>query len=754
MKRKMFLGTLVAALAVAGIGLVAGTHSPSLLGQAGEGEYSLTFNADNHIDLTVYNDETTSIYTDLGNLVDFDVFGTDGVSQIGYTSASDVLDLVQGGAICNISSLSGLLRLEGAFTTASPSQSVTVSYGLTDGTDYTELGSGTYTSFPIALPDHPNYFKIASSSSSDVHLASFKVVYSCSNNPASSSPLIYKKNSEGTGYAVTGYDASLQLKSLVIPDTYLGLPVVSLPDNFKPYFSTLQSITIGKNVASIGAYCFTGMAALTTIHFATGSALTSLGNYAFSDCALLASIDSLPSGVTEIPTHCFYDDVKLKTVTSAGSIDVIDSFAFYGCTSLNNVNAIILSATKIYERAFDSVAISGSVTLNPATTVFKYGVFNNAQKITYFYIDNNTATGFYMFGGCIYSGDKKTLIAIPAGKTSASLLAGTTTIDPYAANSSTSLLSVALNDSTTSVTVSDYAFALCSAFDSFDFSTTVYLGQHAFEGTALTTASFSRLTSIYAYAFADCASLATVSFPETLSTFSNGTVFKNDYAITNFSIAITNTVFKLSGNKILASADGTILYAYLPVSESASYGSIVALPSSLTTIKAYAFTSNYISVEFSSSITTVEAEAFASYYGTKIILGSGVNRIDKQAFDGCPNLTTVYWASGDTGFTALNQLAFASCPKLETIVLPASLTSVAADAFGSVGTTVLTSVYFGGTQAQWAAIGFGNASGGLSYTMTPAEGVLKLYSASTPSANPGYYWHYDVATLTYPVLYA
>ncbi len=61
-----------------------------------------------------------------------------------------------------------------------------------------------------------------------------------------------------------------------------------------------------------------------------------------------------------------------------------------------------------------------------------------------------------------------------------------------------------------------------------------------------------------------------------------------------------------------------------------------------------------------------------------------------------------------TGGMVIGEGALAGFTALESITLPASLVSIGADAFLDV--TTLKDVYFGGTLAEWASIGFANAA--------------------------------------------
>jgi hypothetical protein len=747
MKRKMMgLALLVAGL-LASVGIVSGVNSPILPGNAGTSEYSLSFGQDNHIQALVTSGETVDLKTDLGNTIVFGLFGVNDVSEVSYTSSTAVLGFSGGAYIRNNTPLSGLLRLEGAFASSSASTSLDISYGYTDGTDYNQTGEVSYSSFPIALPGKVNYFKIGAVSSASVTLSSFKVIYSCSDAPATS-PLLFSKNTAGTTYTVSGYNSAYAPTDLVIPDTYLSLPVVGVKDHLSPFRSSLTSLTIGKNVTSIGIYAFQDMPYLKTVHFAANSALTSLGRYAFYRDVQLTSIDTLPSGITEIPEYCFSFANNLTGITAAGTISKINDYAFNGCTALTSA-PMIPNATYIGIQAFKDTALSGAISLNPALTYFGYGAFDNVQGVTAFSMDNTSSTTYETLSSLLLSKDGKKLVAIPAHLSALTLPYEITEISTSAGNSSTRLTSISLSTSANDFIVGSWAFAHCSKLANFDLSKITSIDGYAFYGTALTSATLSKLTTIKQYAFANCLSLTNVTFSNALSSFENGSIFANDTALSSISISATNTSYEVLYSNFLVNSDGTQLYFGGVVSEENAGNSYQTIPDSITTIRPHAFEGSYQSLNLANTQTIV-ASAFLNYNGSTVVLGLALSTIGKQSFQDCPNLSLVSFSQGTSSLTKIQDITFANCPKLTSIVLPASVTSIDSYNFP----VALTAVYYEGTQAQWAAISFGAISnGGLSASMTPSGGVLKLYSGTTPAANPSYYWSYSTEK-TLPVLYS
>ena len=144
----------------------------------------------------------------------------------------------------------------------------------------------------------------------------------------------------------------------------LGDGLVTVPKIFATGAASLQTVTFGNAVASIGAEAFKncislgsvalpaslrtiegdafwGCTALTMLTFAEG--VTEIGNNAFRGCSLLASV-VIPASVTNMGTAVFQDDVALTSVTFADraqtvvfAVDALGSWMFFGCSALDTV---------------------------------------------------------------------------------------------------------------------------------------------------------------------------------------------------------------------------------------------------------------------------------------------------------------------------------------------------------------------------------------------------------------------------------
>ncbi len=147
---------------------------------------------------------------------------------------------------------------------------------------------------------------------------------------------------------VTSIGASMfhgcsSLTSVTIPDS-----VTSIGDYAFEYCNSLTSVTIPDSVTSIGGYVFYDCSSLTSI--TTPNSVTSIGAYAFSGCRSLTSI-TIQDGVTSIGDHAFLYCSSLESITIPKGVTSIGDSTFYGCSSLTSVT-IPDSVTSIGKSAF------------------------------------------------------------------------------------------------------------------------------------------------------------------------------------------------------------------------------------------------------------------------------------------------------------------------------------------------------------------------------------------------------------------
>ncbi len=103
--------------------------------------------------------------------------------------------------------------------------------------------------------------------------------------------------------------------------------------NYHPFYvvgssSSPVTLNIGAGVERIPAYLFaTSQAYLTNLNIAEG--VTTIGEYAFSQCNYLATIN-IPNSVTTIERNAFYYCRNVTSVTIGESVSYIGQYAFFG----------------------------------------------------------------------------------------------------------------------------------------------------------------------------------------------------------------------------------------------------------------------------------------------------------------------------------------------------------------------------------------------------------------------------------------
>lgn len=106
-------------------------------------------------------------------------------------------------------------------------------------------------------------------------------------------------------------------------------------ENYAFYGSKfLTTITLA-DVTSIGDYAFSNCIKLNSVNIA--STVTTIGSFAFNNCSLLTTI-ILPSGVQVIYSYTFYGCSALEAISIPVAVTRIDISAFYGCNALTIVN--------------------------------------------------------------------------------------------------------------------------------------------------------------------------------------------------------------------------------------------------------------------------------------------------------------------------------------------------------------------------------------------------------------------------------
>ncbi|MGN0634153.1 MAG: leucine-rich repeat domain-containing protein [Oscillospiraceae bacterium] len=169
---------------------------------------------------------------------------------------------------------------------------------------------------------------------------------------------------------------------------------------------TIPSEINGNKVTRIGKEAFvTLMSNLTNVTIP--DSVTSIENYAFSQCAILTSVN-IPDSVTNIGEAAFMDCKNLTSVNIPDSVTIIGGTAFGGCTSLTSVN-IPDSVTIIKDGTFSGCTSLTSITIPDSVICIEDRAFF-VSGLTNVTIPNSVKIiGDFAFSSC----DNLTNVTIP-----------------------------------------------------------------------------------------------------------------------------------------------------------------------------------------------------------------------------------------------------------------------------------------------------------------------------------------------------
>ncbi len=444
------------------------------------------------------------------------------------------------------------------------------------------------------------------------------------------------------------------------------------PPSWNDYKSNIKNIIITDGVTSIGDYAFSSCTGLTSVNI--GNGVTSIGERAFSYCTGLTSIE-IPDSVTSIGEDAFFScsslenivvgeantryhsngncliETKSKTlifgcknsiISDDGSVTSIGEYAFYYCTGLTSIE-IPNSVTSIGEGAFSDCTGLISVTIGNGLTSIGEDAFNYCSSLEIIVV-GEANTRYHSKGNCLIETANNTLI-LGCKKSVIPNDGSVTSIGSSAFAHCTGLTSITIPYGITSI--GEYAFYYCTGLTSIEIPNGV--------------------TSIGEFAFNSCRGLTNISIPN---------------SITNIGLCAFHDCSGLTYNeKDSVKYLGNPNTPYIVAVEADKSITNIVLPETIKVIyyDAFYWCEGLTNIIIPNSVTSIGEDAFRNCTGlTNITIGNGVTSIGDHAFEYCKGLTNI---TIPDSVTNIGDYAFSYCTGLTNISIPNSITNIGFGAF-------------------------------------------------------------------------
>ncbi|MFI3228773.1 MAG: leucine-rich repeat protein [Bacillota bacterium] len=347
--------------------------------------------------------------------------------------------------------------------------------------------------------------------------------------------LEYVLNSLGTAYSVAGI-GSVTVSDIVIPDTYDGLAITSIDSYAFSECASIQTLTIGDNVTTIGVkVCYNAYNLEKVI---IGNSVADIGGSTFLNCISLKNVyysgsienwcnitfgndsanpmycattfylyDSgeynilteltIPDSVTDIKSYTFLGFSCLVKVELPATIESINSKSFYGCYKLIEISNLSQLEIKTESAMYGYI---GNYALN---------VYSDTEGVAKLHTDSD--------GFMLYADSEDELLVGYAGAESDIEIPDTVTkINTYAFDYCSTITSVTMGDNVKSI--GDFAFSNCKNLTSVIIGDNVEsIGHYVFylDENLVDVVIGGSVTTINTYCFYGCNKLDKITFSDT-----------------------------------------------------------------------------------------------------------------------------------------------------------------------------------------------------------------------------------------------
>ncbi|MFA6867295.1 MAG: leucine-rich repeat domain-containing protein [Clostridia bacterium] len=384
---------------------------------------------------------------------------------------------------------------------------------------------------------------------------------------------------------------------------------------------TIPTTINNTTITAIGDSAFEGPSTITSIDFASGSQIATIGDSAFANCTNLIKFTLPIASVTSIGNNAFDNCTSLKSIYIPSSVANIGNNVFDNCTSLESISVSSYNSNYygkdgiLYNKAKTDFihipqAIAGSVEIPSGITAINNEAFDYSVGLTSIMFSSSIISiGNSAFRGC-------------SGITSLTIPGSVTSIESFAFCDCTQLNSLTLSSGVGDI--GESAFCDCSGITSLIVPGSVSnIGKNAFKNcTSMSNIELQQgVSTIENYAFSNCTNLTVMTIPQSVVSIGSNT----------FSSCPNLSSLTWNYNPSYSASDLNIRL----------YLTNVVFNSSITMIGENAFWDcpNIMSVTIPSSVTSIGEHAFCLLDGiTQILIPSSVTSISEYAFSACSSI--------------------------------------------------------------------------------------------------------------------
>lgn len=504
-----------------------------------------------------------------------------------------------------------------------------------------------------------------------------------------------------------------------ITEVYVSYSVATIENNAFKLCTNLQTLTFEGSPSAVGMtvgkQAFMRCYALKNVIFEKESAVTEIGEEAFSSCNVLGDL-TLPATLTKIGSLAFKDCLPIrKVVIAEGNKNIeVAMDAFEGCVRLLTITIPSTMETLPIEAiaACPSVRSIDIAENNPYFSSDGLIIYNANKTELLFYSKTNTPeNGEYtpidsvvkIRGGAFRNNDRIKVLNI--GK-------NIEEIGDYAFAGMSALTTVNFEDSTSALTLGKGVLQGTGSLGNIVLPSRIReISEEMFRNSAIAVVTIgSSVTVIGKNAFTGCTGLMEIIFAEgcNIETIPES-AFENVAAGTitipkSVKVIESRAFANVSASEIIFE-EGSVLTT---IGDGAFTGSglvSISLPSSVTTLGKGVFkgAKKLTSVSLDgTALVNIPDETFTDCKKLKSFnVPNTINDIGYRAFYCCYSLASVTYEAGGEGALTIGDQAFHLCSKLTTLALPSRTESIGERAYYAVEATeaTFTDSEMGGTDA-------------------------------------------------------